>query len=213
MPHPTVWIVFGILCAAAICAKAGLMLGRRRAAFKKRMELKKAMDVCAVEDCSGPLVAYKCGHEFAENFYLRVYGFRFGLSDEARAARLRCGDCDLAKLKEISTRCAACGMLIMPGEGIALYAENGSFLYADSGTKFTHPDGRVSVVGCMGWDCCPSGGFFAGHWSSTGLKPLNPEGNGLAAHTMLTGNAVVMTIKTSVRQAPKPEQDTPDTPH
>ncbi|MEK7181089.1 MAG: hypothetical protein AAB738_02005 [Patescibacteria group bacterium] len=67
----------------------------------------------------------------------------------------------------MTARCARCGLVILPGMAVALYGQESEGLRLDIATNI---DG--AIIGCMRWDCCPSGGFLAGHWSEQGFQPL-----------------------------------------
>jgi hypothetical protein len=76
-----------------------------------------------------------------------------------------CPECIFKSMKEHAVRCALCGTGILPGEGVALYHSSGPIPHFELATKV----GKC-VVGCLGWNCCPSGGFFSGHWTEDGFK-------------------------------------------
>jgi hypothetical protein len=57
----------------------------------------------------------------------------------------------------------------MPGDGVALYGKGSTGIHESA----TILDDGVSAVGCLRWDCCPSGGFFAGSWTEEGFKPAD----------------------------------------
>ncbi len=104
---------------------------------------------------------YKCGHRGPGAFKIRIYG-RTLLPNPKKADRL-CPDCSLEELKRESIRCCLCGSGIIPGEPVALYDAQ-SVVAKDY--KFTVVDDHLAV-GCMLWDCAPSGLFFVGHWNGS----------------------------------------------
>lgn len=73
--------------------------------------------------------------------------------------------CDFEELKKVSIRCCFCGYAIKPGDPVALYGKNSKGLNESTTTLVDD-----SAVGCLLWDCCPSGGFFAGYWTKNGFK-------------------------------------------
>lgn len=108
---------------------------------------------------------HSCGHRGAKWFTLSVYG------EETKKIKHKCAECCIEELKEVVIRCALCGLPIYPGEGVAIY-------YKDSGAVVLENPvlvGKDGVIGCLRWDCCPSGGFFAGHWSLDGYQPLEKK--------------------------------------
>ncbi len=143
-------------------------------------------DSCEVIDRSGPMTPYKCGHEDAYSYGLSLYGERIGLNEKFFAERPFCGDCGLAKWTGHMIRCALCGFGIMPGDPVALYAGGAKFR-KEIATKV---DGQW--VGCLRWNCCPSGGFFAGHWTTNGYRPAFEHGS-IVAEVMATGKPIFAT--------------------
>jgi hypothetical protein len=69
-------------------------------------------------------------------------------------------------MKKSAIRCCLCGYGIVEGDGVALYHKNSSGINKEVATFVGD-----SVVGCLLWDCCPSGGFYAGNWTLDGFKP------------------------------------------
>lgn len=119
-------------------------------------------DTCTVENKTGQEIEYNCGHRCAKQFTISLFGESLEPSDAGHAQSELCAECLLAKLRPSIIRCALCGFGIMPGDRVAAYADNGKF---KKEWKTTIGDGeKKGVIGCMRWECCPSGGFFAGHW-------------------------------------------------
>jgi len=98
-----------------------------------------------------------------------------------------CPDCLTAELRQVTIRCALCGFAIFPGEPVALYGGPKSSFRGTAGTA--EHDGQY--VGCLRCDCCPSGGFFAGHWDGQRVVPAFAGGGSAAAEAMRTGQTVV----------------------
>ena len=136
-------------------------------------------------------VRFACGHDYATRFGHDFYGERMEVADSYAAMREKCGDCMLAEIKPLIIRCCACGHVIMPGEGVAAYGNDGSF---NAAWCTELPDGKT-VLGCMRRECCPSGGFFAGHWSSSGFRPAFGEYSSLAAKVIAMGKPVAVHVE------------------
>lgn len=133
------------------------------------------------------LVRWKCGHDFAEKFAYSIYGETLNPREQVFKKRERCGDCMLNVLSPVVIRCGLCGHHILPGEGIALYVDTKDFVHRE---WITFHDKQV--VGCLRWDCCPSGAYFAGHWGGDHVDLAFAGGLGAAATVMCTGQAVVV---------------------
>jgi hypothetical protein len=146
-----------------------------------RSSLPKSTDECNYTAHSSFEIEYSCGHKAPSAFSLNLWGEE---SFEFKDTHL-CPDCWLNRFKEHTTRCVLCGLPIFPGEGVALYSEKSPDLMLKQGTKVGE-----SYIGCLRWDCCPSGGFFAGHWTEEGFKPLYPEGLTAAELTFKTGSVI-----------------------
>lgn len=116
-----------------------------------------------VERSTGLPRTYKCGHSGAQWFRLHMYGEETVRIQQEE----QCPECFLHDIKQHIIHCALCGLPIVPGDPVALYSATSPDLLMNIA--------RVAregvVVGCMRWDCCPSGGFFAGHWSEQGFEP------------------------------------------
>ena len=140
----------------------------------------------AVPD-SDERIAFDCGHTGPVRFHYVIFGEAFE-TDEARLRKehKRCPDCIVAEMRQEIIRCALCGHFILPGDSVACYG-SGSDIRDEWATRT--PDG--GYIGCMRWDCCPSGGFFAGHWQGReGFKPAFEHGCA-AAQAMATGETIV----------------------
>ena len=149
----------------------------------------KPTDVCVVENKTGPEVEYLCGHRHAERFTLNMFGETFMPKSTTVAKRKLCSECQLERLKKVIIRCAACGFVIWPGEGVAVYADSRKF---NKDWKTTIGDGKKKgVIGCLRWDCCPSGGFFAGHWMGDHFESAF-EGGTAVAEVFRTGKPLII---------------------
>lgn len=98
---------------------------------------------------------YACGHRGPRAFKVNVFG---AVSRRIRQ-RARCPDCFLEHEAKRTAKCACCGLPIMHGDPVALYVPVPAMKYLAGASQV---DG--AVVGCLRWDCAPTGGFFAGHW-------------------------------------------------
>lgn len=105
---------------------------------------------------------YACAHSGAKSFALDVYGE----ITKTIKQKEECPICMQARYQKHVVRCALCGLGIAPGDGVALYGADSLDVHLEWATRINN-----SVIGCMRWDCCPSGGFFVGNWSEAGLKP------------------------------------------
>lgn len=105
---------------------------------------------------------YDCGHVGPRHFVLRIWGRQVYPADKKRGEK--CPDCCVQLLKTEAIRCCLCGFAILPGEPIAVYNVDS---VQPKDFDFTIIDG--CSLGCMMWDCCPSGGFFAGHWTGNSV--------------------------------------------
>ncbi len=144
-------------------------------------------DTLACVGESGWKVKFACGHKAPRRFKIDFYGEVREPAKEVLKRRERCGPCAAAWLKDISIRCALCGCAILPGEGVAAYADDPSYKEAWKTRIGSDKDG---VLGCMGWDCCPSGGFFAGHWTLDGFRPAYAHGSAMS-EAIATGKPVI----------------------
>lgn len=89
-----------------------------------------------------------------------------------------CRECIEKSLNEFSTKCDACGCVIMPGMAVAVSCQKKEF---SKGYPYT----------CMGWDCC-IGLAYCGVWGMgrlVTLHELNPDK--YAAGCAHIGDAVI----------------------
>lgn len=129
----------------------------------------------AVPD-SDERIAFDCGHEGAVKFHYVIFGERIE-ADEKRMRELhdRCPDCIVDEMRQDIIRCARCGHFILPGQDVAVYF-SGRGLKKKWSTRT--PDG--GYIGCMRWECCPTGGLFAGRWlGREGFKPAFEHGSAM----------------------------------
>ena len=127
----------------------------------ERRPLPSPHDMVSVTQQSSETVLCECGHYGPSSYSIDAYGMVFTGIDNHRW----CPDCLTFMFRQQATRCALCGHVICLGDGVALYGDNDALPYKHVSTKVGD-----AFVGCMRWDCCPSGGFFAGHWTEEGFK-------------------------------------------
>lgn len=156
-------------------------------------QMPEPTDTCAVVDVSGPEADYECGHRHPERFALNLYGEKIEMTDEGYSARKFCANCHLAELKKLIIRCAKCGFHIMPGDGVALYCYDKKLFKKSERITFVGEGDEKGVIGCMRWDCCPSGGFFAGHWTGDHFQSAFAGGSA-AGEALRTGQVVIGNI-------------------
>ncbi len=103
---------------------------------------------------------YKCGHRDSRRFRVSM----FGMETKKLSQHEQCPQCFMEEVKKHTIFCALCGLPIMPGDGVALYDDDNDGIRENA----THIDNFV--IGCIRWECCPSGGFFSGYWTKQGFK-------------------------------------------
>ncbi len=123
---------------------------------------------------------YACGHIGPALFSLNLYGEERPVPDQGTC----CPMCLTAKLREVSIRCALCGLIILPGSPVAVYGLGSEGLRLDIAHRV---DG--GVVGCLGWDCCPTTGLFVGHWDGRGIQSRF-EGRSIVDECLQTGRTI-----------------------
>lgn len=140
----------------------------------------------------------ECGHKCSIGFEFNIWGNVNGLKLKSErvkkvngieTAEGLCPKCYFEKLKQTAIRCCLCGYAILPSDGIALYHKNSNGINKKVATFIGD-----SAVGCLLWDCCPSGGFFAGHWSFEGFKSAF-DGQTGAEKAFSTGKVVIGNIE------------------
>lgn len=118
----------------------------------------------------------ECGHRGPREFKFDIWGNTHTYTlkpelikqvDGAEATNGYCPRCFFEEMKKAAIRCCLCGHAILPGEGVALYHKNSKGVNKNVATYVGD-----SAIGCLLWNCCPSGGFFAGYWTFDGFKPV-----------------------------------------
>jgi len=136
---------------------------------------------------------YKCGHEDSIYFEISVFGSVLGMKQESFQTD-ECGACTLKSTGlDTSIRCCMCGHPIMPGDGIALYS---GFNKPDKQawkTPYVMVANEKRWIGCLNMNCCPSGGFFGGHFTKDGIRSAF-GGNVAAVEALQSGKLVIGNI-------------------
>lgn len=106
---------------------------------------------------------YECGHSDSRRFRVKAFD-----REEVRVSQHEhCPTCFIAYVKKHTIFCGLCGLSIMPLDQVALYSyENEDKNQIPENATYHNK----SVIGCLRPNCCPSGGFFAGHWTTKGFK-------------------------------------------
>ena len=143
---------------------------------------------------SDSLLFLKCGHRASPQITISVWGnerrlklFEGSIEEIGgeKVVESDCPVCAFNRLKQHSIRCCLCGYGIVPGDGVVLYHRSSRSINQAAATF-----AGDSAIGCMLWDCCPSGAFFAGHWSETGFKPAF-SGRTMAGEAIASRSAVI----------------------
>lgn len=132
-------------------------------------------------------VRWGCGHMAWKKFFMNFWGERQYPARHVFRGRRLCPDCALEIFRRESIRCVLCGLAILPGHPVACYG-GGEGLRTDIATRTDKGD----WLGCLRWNCCPSGGFFAGHWNGKKFIGAFDEGRAAAAEVFATGKAVAV---------------------
>ena len=127
---------------------------------------------------------YACGHT------VKLHGknerFAWSLSRK-QAQQESCINChDAAAIS-----CALCGELIYPGERVALYDARIADLLPEKHVVWVDED-KPRAIGCMRWDCAPTGGVLGGVFKADGGVDLFFDGRTAAEEVFATGNAIVI---------------------
>jgi len=126
---------------------------------KIRPNLPTPIETIELVDAVDERCIYKCGHEGPVKYTVSIYGIELSTKKQFMCKRYKCPECTIVDIKDIVIRCALCRLPIFPGKPVALYDKSSSGIHQD----IAHWVG-YSACGCLRWDCCPCGAFFAGHW-------------------------------------------------
>ena len=130
-------------------------------------------------------VLYQCGHEGPRDYEIQIFDSILEPQKSLLNERLLCPNCVMTAAQEEIILCALCGRPIFPGDPVAIYVDDAGFR-DEWKTKIS----STEVVGCLATDCCPSGGFFAGHWNGDDIVTPFKEGNTAAAEAFATGDVI-----------------------
>lgn len=128
------------------------------------------------------VVECECGHQGPASFEMHFLGAGYKISTPER-----CPDCAREYISEHAIRCASCGLPILPGQPIVLYSIEDKH---HPWTCYVSREGKKSVIGCLGWYCCKSGGFFAGYWTNKGFRPEYSHGGTAFDECFQTGDTI-----------------------
>ncbi len=180
-------VLLGLALASVFAIRHYRRVSRDEAAAAEG-DLPPATGEFGIRALSDQVVRYGCGHDGPADYIGVFFGQEMRPSAEALKSRKKCPACVIEPLREATIHCALCGLAILPGEPVALYAGPKSAFRKEPGWVVKH-DGQA--IGCLRWDCCPSGGFFAGHWDGRQVIPAFPDGGCAAAECLRTGKVVV----------------------
>ncbi len=160
----------------------------REAERKREAGLPPSTDFLGAVPIGEETTRYACGHDGPTRFKMDFWGEPIGQGDASEKMPPKCQECLIAEIRLDLIRCCLCGYSIGPGDKVALY-NYGTF--RTDATKVGEGE-RAQFVGCLRSDCCPSGGFFGGHWTRDGFKPAFEGGGCMAAEVMRTGKTIVV---------------------
>lgn len=182
--------------------------------FFKQEEDRDAM--CAYEEIPGSVFRFMlCGHdgpgEADVSFYGRkgTLGVPDDLSEEREGslvAHMSCPRCRFEELKKLLIRCVLCGEAIMPGDPVALYWKRSGGITRENKRMGTMVDGHY--IGCLKSDCCPSGGFFSGHWTSSGFVSAFEDGGTIMDEVVRRKKPIVGNFETGEIKVIDDEEET-----
>ena len=151
----------------------------------------------SIEPLSKPEIFFtRCDHPGPDKAKIIIWGRilplelkkdRILTTQGEKTADARCPDCLFRDLKEHAIRCCFCGYTIITGEGVALYHKSSRGINKEAATYVGE-----NVIGCLNWDCCPCGAFFAGHWTANGFQPAFEHGLTVAEEAMAVGQMVIV---------------------
>lgn len=148
----------------------------------EKVELETPEDKIELVSSNDQKFIYECGHEGVTDFVISVYGTKSTIIKK----RDKCSNCVMDLMKNVTIRCALCGHPIFPGESVALYHKSSKLPYSKVGYQVND-----SYIGCLAMGCCPSGGFFAGHWTGKEFRSAFDDGSSIAEQVFKTGQAMV----------------------
>lgn len=106
-------------------------------------------------------VAYPCGHDGPQRFTLDLFGEEHYPSYEFLDEMRRCPACIFEAVMAGTIRCAVCGYVILAGEEVTLYENDGSF----TPSWTTTADYGRGVIACLRPDCRSPFFEVEGRWA------------------------------------------------
>ena len=121
------------------------------------------------------LIFTKCGHTGPAHFRIKIWDdtleFKVPESVIKKSGTKEhvagiCPECFAVKIGQTAIRCCKCGKTILIDDPVSLYPKGSDVVNNDIAEY-----AEEYAIGCLRIECCPSGGFFAGHWTTIGFKP------------------------------------------
>lgn len=156
-----------------------------------KKEVKEDRTVTKLVNLTDKKVKFKCGHFGAPKAKMILWGEEYVTDIEKKEqdpSKIRCPECEFEWFKKHSIQCCLCGRPIIPGDGVALYHKDSKGIKKEWATYVGD-----SAIGCLRRNCCPSGGFFAGHWTEKGFKSAF-EGRTVAEKAWQTGETQIENV-------------------
>lgn len=167
------------------------------------VERHPVLTIVPQEGCTESIAA-KCGHKIWRRERLMIDDVQFSAPDKdkydaGQGAALKrvffppklCSSCEVPDMLTRTIRCILCANPIFPGSPVARYMVNAEMLKSEHVSSAAFTDDGIEAFGCLSMDCCPSGGFFAGHWD--GNNVISPFAAGSAAgEAMATGKTIIL---------------------
>ncbi|MBI4435735.1 hypothetical protein HY630_03620 [Candidatus Uhrbacteria bacterium] len=151
-------------------------------------------------DKSQPSLTARCGHTVWRVEHLMLHGKVLFTSKpnfeqhDGLLAWLRrtsvpgqCTACRFVAEFQGAIECAYCHEVIFPGDPVSTYSPMADELPEGFEARATRTCN--GFVGCMGWECCPTGGFFSGEWTAEGIR--TGFATGTAAGDAFKGGGIV----------------------
>lgn len=137
------------------------------------------------------MVTASCGHQQSRSFALYVNeqhtkSYALAINPNADSWNQPCVACYLQSRASDMAVCTLCGELIAPGDGVALLS---TLLNAEQQERAA-TDEHGQYLCCLGFDCVPSAGFFAGTWNGSGVDSPFQHGS-VMAEVFQSGRAVI----------------------
>lgn len=89
-------------------------------------------------------------------------------------------------------RCCLCGSVINANDPIALYQEPNKERTWNA--AYIEIENKKNYLGCLGWDCCVSGGFFSGYLREDGFVEMAFGTSNVLEEVMRTGKPIYIDL-------------------